>query len=408
MNKTMLKKYAKAIIRIGANVQKGQHVIINSDINDIELVRYVVEEAYKAKASKVSIEWSDSSITKSNYKYQSIETLSNLPNWVIEKNKYQVETLPCQIYIKSSDPDSLKGIDQGKVSTVRKNTYPILKEFRDAMDNKYQWTIVAAPSVNWAKKVFPNLSKKAAVKALWENILKAARIDENNPIENWKKHNKYLKEKCDMLNNFNLHHLHFKSSNGTDLTLEIMPNTLFLGGGEYTLNGNYFNPNMPTEECFGMPNKYGVNGIVFASKPLSYNGELIEDFSIRFEKGKAVEVHAKKGEELLKEMISMDEGAAYLGEVALVPYNSPISLSNVLFYNTLFDENASCHLALGRAFTNNIKDYESMTAEQINNFEMNRSMIHVDFMIGTKDMEITGVDNNGNTIEIFKNGNWAF
>ena len=407
MKQRMLKKYAKAIVKIGVNVKKGQEVVIHSDINNLELVRYITQEAYKAKASKVHIEWSDDTITKTHYQYQTIEKLSEIPNWVIEKNKYQVETLPCHIHIKSSDPDSLKGIDQSKMSIVKKNTYPILKPYRDAMDNKYQWVIAAAPSISWAKKIFPHLSNKAAVEALWQHILKASRIDENDPIDNWKEHNQNLQNKCDILNQLNLHHLHYKSSNGTDLTLEIMPNTLFVGGGEKTLDGRFFNPNIPTEECFGMPKKDGVNGIVYASKPLSYNGELIEDFSLLFKQGKVIEVHAKKGEDLLKEMIAMDEGAARLGEVALVPYNSPISLMNVLFYNTLFDENASCHLALGHAFSNNIKDYEKMSNEEIENFDMNRSMIHVDFMIGTKDLSIIGVNHQGNEFTIFENGCWA-
>ncbi len=407
MNKQMLKKYAKAIVRIGVNVKKGQEVIIFSELDSVELVRQIVIEAYKAKASKVSVEWQDSKITKAHYKYQTIKTLATIPEWQEKKQAHIVETLPCYIRIKSADPDALKGIDQIKVSKVNQLTYPILKPYRDALDNKHPWTIVGAPSVAWAKKVFPNLSKKKAVDALWDAILKSARIDENDPIDNWNKHNQYLKEKCDKLNNLNIHHLHYKSSNGTDLTVEIMKNTLFLGGGETTLDGQFFNPNMPTEECFGMLNKNGVNGIVYASKPLSYNGELIEDFSFKFEKGKVVEVHAKKGEELLKTMINMDEGSSRLGEVALVPYNSPISLSNILYYNTLFDENASCHLALGEAFSNNIKDYEKMTSKEIEEFGMNHSMIHVDFMIGTKDMSIVATTNDGKEVPIFVDGNWA-
>lgn len=406
MNQRMLKKYAKTIVEIGAHVKKGQEVIIHSDVDNLDFVRLLVEQAYKAKAKKVSIEWSDSAITKLHYRYQTVEKLSEVPNWVIEKNKYQVETLPCHIHIISSDPDALKGIDQKKVSLVRKNTYPILKPFRDAMDNRYQWVIAAIPSVAWAKKVFPNLSKKAAVEALWQSILKASRIDENDPIANWHQHNQTLQQKCDTLNQLHLHHLHYKNSLGTNLTVEIMPNTQFVGGGENTIDGHFYNPNIPTEECFGMPKKDGVNGIVYASKPLSYNGELIEDFYFVFKDGKVIEAHAKKGEALLQEMIAMDEGASFLGEVALVPYQSPISLMNTLFYNTLFDENASCHLALGHAFSNNIQNYEKMTLEEIEAFPMNRSMIHVDFMIGTSDLNIIGVDNQGKEIPIFKDGNW--
>ena len=356
MKKSDLKKYAKTIVKMGANIKPGQDAIIVSSVNNVELVRLIVEEAYKAKARKVIVEWNDDAITKMNYTYQSLETLSEYPKYAEEKLKYRSETLPAMIYIKSSDPDAMKGVDQDKIRQARMAQYPITKPYSDAMDNKYQWTIVAAASLEWAQKVFPNEKPKIAVKKLWDAILKSARMDGKNPIQDWKKHNEDLAKRCEYLNNLDIDFLQYNSSNGTDLKLKIMPGTLFMGGGETTLKGRYFNPNMPTEECFGIPDKNGVDGIVYSSKPLSYNGELIEDFNLRFEKGKVVEVHAKKGEELLKQMVSMDEGASRLGEVALVPYDSPISQSKILFYNTLFDENASCHLALGRAFLITLKD----------------------------------------------------
>lgn len=408
MNTRNLKKYAKTIVKIGANIKRGQDVVIISEINNVDLVRYIVEECYKAHARKVSVEWNDDQIAKLHYLNQDLETLKELPEWSVKKLEYRSKTLPAMIYIESSDPDALKGVDQNKIRQAKMAQYPTLKPYKDAMDNKYQWTIVAAASPAWAKKVFPNDKEKVAVNKLWDAILKAARIDGKNPIQDWKKHNEDLAKRCAFLNNLDIDYLHYKASNGTDFTLKVKPGTIFLGGGETTIQGRYFNPNIPTEECFGMPDPYGVNGKVVASKPLSYNGELIENFSFKFVDGKVVEAHAEKNEELLKHMISMDEGASRLGEVALVPYNSPISQSNILFYNTLFDENASCHLALGRAFSNNILGYEKMSLDDIKNFKMNDSMIHVDFMIGTKDLEIVAVCKDKTQVQIFKNGNWAF
>lgn len=276
------------------------------------------------------------------------------------------------------------------------------------MENEYQWTIVAAPSSKWAKKVFPGETKAKAMEKLWEAILYTARVDDD-PILAWQKHNENLQKHCDYLNSLGLVSLHYKSSNGTDFTVGMIDNALFMGGGETTATSKiYFNPNMPTEECFITPKKSVAEGIVYATKPLSYRGELIENFSIRFHEGKAIEVHAEKGEELLKQMIAMDENAAYLGECALVPFDSPISNSNILFFNTLFDENASCHLALGRGFSNCIRDYNQYSKEDFDKMGVNDSMIHVDFMIGNADLEITGTTKDGKEIAIFHQGNWAF
>ncbi len=408
MKKNVLKKYAKLIARVGANVQKGQDVIVRAEIDQSEFVRLVVQECYKAGAKKVVVQWNDDELRKLDVKYQNVKTLGSLEKWELEKWEWQASTLPVMIYIESSDPDSLKGIDQEKNSKAMKIRFPQIKAFRDRMENEYQWTIVAVPSYAWAKKVFPNDSKKVAFDKLWDAILYTTRVDDD-PILAWEKHNKEMQSKCDYLNGLGLKELHYHSSNGTDFKVGLIKDALFLGGGEYTATSKiYFNPNMPTEECFVTPKKGEAEGIVYATKPLSYNGELIEDFSIRFENGKAVEVHARVGEELLKTMISMDENAPYLGEVALVPYDSPISNSNILFYNTLFDENASCHLALGRGFSNCIKDYSKYTKEQFDAMGVNDSMIHVDFMIGAPDLEIKGILEDGREVLIFQNGNWAF
>ena len=408
MKKSVLKKYAKLIATCGVNVQKGQEVIVNAAVDQVPLVKEVVEACYKRGAKRVTVEWGCSEVTKVGYKYMSVETMSEIPQWQIEKMKRRVEVIPARIHIASGAPDAMKGVDQKKLAQVSMKTYPIMKPFIDQIDNKDQWCIAGAASPEWAKKVFPNLPKKQAVEKLWEAILYTSRIWDD-PVAEWKKHNKNLREKCERLNNLGLVELRYKSSNGTDFKVGLLPNADFLGGSEFALgSGIEFNPNVPSEECFTSPRKGAAEGLVVATKPLSYQGELIENFSIRFENGKAVEVHAEKGEELLKQMISMDENAGYLGEVALIPYDSPINNTGILFYNTLYDENASCHLALGRGFTNCIRNYDQYSQKELQEMGINSSMIHVDFMIGSEDMDIVGIKEDGTTVQIFKNGNWAF
>ena len=408
MKKTVLKKYADLLVRRGVSLKKGQCLTVFASVDQAPLVKEIVAAGYKQGAKAVSVEWSFDEIEKLHYKHQSLKTLSEVPNWKIEKLKNRVETLPARIYITSEDPDGMKGVNQAKIAKARMATYPILKPFIDQIENKEQWCIAGAASPAWAKKVFPGLKKKEAVEKLWDAIMQTSRMCDD-PVAAWDEHNKNLKEKCDYLNNLHLKELHYTSSNGTDFRVGLLDNALFLGGAEKTLGSNIvFNPNIPSEECFTSPKKGEAEGIVYSTKPLSYQGELIENFSIRFEKGKAVEVKAEKGEELLKQMISMDETAGYLGEVALIPYDSPINKTNILFFNTLYDENASCHLALGMGFTNCIKDYEKYTKEDLNSMGINDSMIHVDFMIGSNDLDIVGETIDGKKIQIFKDGNWAF
>lgn len=408
MKKSVLKKYAQLIVRTGANVQKGQDVIVMADVDQELLVTYIVEDCYKQKAKHVEVRWNSDKLTKVIYKHESIKSLSYVPNWKIEREKEINRTLPCFIYIESSDPDALKGVNQAKTAQVNKNILPIFKPFRDERDNKYQWTIAGAVSKAWAKKVFPNLPAKKAVEALWDAILKTSRFCDD-PFKAWKDHNYDLYKRTEYLNSLDLDYLHYESNNGTNFKVWLIKEAKFLAGGEEVLGTNvYYNPNIPTEECFTSPISGKAEGIVYSTKPLSYQGELIENFSIRFEKGRAVEVHAEKGEHLLKEMIAMDEGACKLGEVALVPYDSPINNTGLLFYSTLYDENAACHLALGLGFSNTIRNYEKYTKEEIRKMGINDSSIHVDFMIGSKDLNITGYTRDGKKVAIFKDGNWAF
>ncbi len=408
MNKTRLKKYARLIAKCGVNVQKGQDVIIAAELDCPEFVKMLVDECYKAGARKVSVDWSYQPLTKLHVRYCSEKVLSTLEDWQIEKWEHQAKTLPCKIYLTSEDPDGLAGMNQRKFAKTAAARSKIIKPIRNKMENKYQWCIAAVPGSGWAKKVFPTLRTSVAIEKLWEAILDTSRVHED-PIEEWRLHNENLAKKCEYLNGLNIKKLHYKASNGTDFTVGLIPDALFCAGGEEAQgSGIYFNPNIPSEEAFTSPDKDTAEGIVYSSLPLSYGGQLIENFSMKFEKGKVVEVKAEKNEELLREMIAMDPGAAYLGEVALVPYSSPIRESGILFYNTLFDENAACHLAIGRGFTNVLKDYDKYTEEEAHAKGINDSITHVDFMIGTKDLSIVAVTEDGKEVKIFENGNWAF
>lgn len=408
MKKATLKKYANLIAKVGGNVQKGQNVELLIDVNQELLAKLIVEECYKLGANRVDVRWTSDKIDRTVYKKGSLKSLSHMYEYEIEKQRYLTSELPVMIYVESSDPDVFKGLNQEKLSKSRQARMKIIKPFRDQRENEYQWTIVGAASPEWAKKVFPDMPKKKAVEALWDAILKTARCDDD-PILAWKNHNADLLRRTSYLNSLNLDYLHYTSKNGTDFKVWLLPNVDWLAGGEITKTSRiYFNPNMPSEESFTSPAKGKAEGIVYSTKPLSYQGELIDNFSIRFEKGKAVEVHAEKGEELLKQMIAMDENAGYLGEVALVPYDSPINNTGILFYNTLFDENAACHLALGMGFTNCVHEYEKYSQEELSKMGINDSNIHVDFMIGSKDLNIVGYTRDGKKVQIFKDGNWAF
>ena len=276
------------------------------------------------------------------------------------------------------------------------------------MESGQQWCSAGVPGAAWAKKVCPDLPEKRAIEKLWQVILYTSRADGKNPIAAWKEHNEDLKKRCEYLNSLGLAALEYKSSNGTDFKVWLNEDGIFTAGSEKTLGGRVFNPNIPSEEVFTSPKAGKAEGIVYSTKPLSYQGELIENFSVRFENGKVAEVKAEKGEEQLKKMVAMDEGASMLGECAIIPFDSPINNSGVLFYNTLFDENASCHLALGMGFNECLRGYEKYTNEECKKRGINDSMIHVDFMIGSKDMCITGLKQDGTRVEILKDGNWAF
>lgn len=408
MDVKKLESFAELIAKVGANVQEGQEVIISAELDQPEFVEMLVEQCYLAGAAEVRVEWSHQPLKLKHVKYQSVERLGAVPAWEKEKLLHKAKTLPAMIYLESADPSGLDALDQEKWGRSIQLRWPIIKPIRDDMENKYQWCIAAVPGKKWAKKVFPELGEDEAVEKLWQAILYTSRAD-GDGVAAWKAHNADLKRRCEYLNSLGLRKMHYKSANGTDFTVGLIPQGQFLAGSERTLGTDVeYNPNIPSEEVFTSPMKGQAEGIVYSTRPLSYRGTMIENFSIRFENGVVTEVHAEKGEAALKTLVNMDEGSKMLGECALVPHDSPIQNSGIMFYNTLFDENAACHLALGEGFTSCIKGFEDYTVEQCRQMGINSSMVHEDFMIGSEDLCITGERENGETVEIFKNGNWAF
>ena len=413
MNTEKLCAYARLIAKKGINIVPGQEVVIRSAPEQLSFLEMLVEECYLAGASKVTVDWRFEPLTKLDIKYQTDEVLGRVEKWEEARLQERVEKLPAEIYLDSDDPDGLAGIDTDKWAAAQQKRFSVTRPYRDAMENRNQWCVAAVPGVKWAEKVFPQLSSADAVEKLWEAILRCSRV-ENDPIAAWEAHDKELARRCEWLNSLHLRRLHYKSEQtGTDFHVGLMPQMRFCGGEEPVEmpagSGEtvFFNANIPSEEVFTTPMKGDAEGIVYATKPLSYRGVLIEDFSVRFEHGHAVEVHAKKNEDALKLMISMDEGASMLGECALVPWHSPIRESGILFYNTLYDENAACHLALGDGYSSCLEDALSYTPEQARALGVNFSMIHEDFMIGSDDLSIVGITEDGKEIQIFEKGEWA-
>lgn len=408
MQVNKLKNYAELIVKVGANVRKGQSVVISAELDQPEFVEMLVEECYLAGAAEVRVEWTHQPLKLKHVKYQSVERLGAVPEWERQKLMSRAQELPAMIYLESADPAGLDELDQEKWGKSVQLRWPIVKPIRDLMENKYQWCIAAVPGKKWAAKVFPELSEADAVERLWQAILMTSRA-EGDAVAAWKEHNAQLKSRCEYLNSLELRKLHYSSSNGTDFTVGLIPEAQFLAGSEKTVGSDIeFNPNIPSEEVFTTPMKGQAEGVVYSTRPLSYRGTMIENFAIWFENGAVTRVQAEKGEDALRTLVNMDEGSKMLGECALVPYDSPIRNSGIMFFNTLFDENAACHLALGEGFTNCIRGFENYTLEQCREMGVNSSMVHEDFMIGSEDLNITGECENGETAEIFKNGNWAF
>lgn len=408
MNETILQNYAKLIAVSGANVQRGQEVVLYAQLDQPAFVAMVAEACYQAGARAVRVEWSHQAIERLDAQYRTPEALGEVREWEKARLQDMADTLPCRIYLESEDPDGLAGLDADKIAAAHQNKRRVAKPYRDRMEGRHQWCIAAVPGAAWARKLFPDAAPAEAEERLWEAILSASRALDGDPIANWEAHNRDLKARCDHLNSLGIAALRYTAGNGTDLRVGMMPRGRFRGGADVNRMGVRYNPNIPSEEVFISPMRGEAEGIVHSTMPLSYQSQLIEDFSIRFEKGRAVEVHAAKNEALLKKMIAMDENAAYLGECALVSYDSPIRSAGLLFYSTLFDENAACHLALGAGYCDTLDRYEELTLEECHQLGINDSILHCDFMIGSADLAIDAETFGGKTVPIFRNGNWAF
>lgn len=403
-----LEKYAELIVKVGVNVQQGQPVVIRTPIEGVDFAKRLTKAAYKAGAKKVYVEFSEEEITRMTYQYASEETLGEFPQWETAKYEALVKQNAAFISISASNPELLKDIPSSKLAIVQKASGEGLKVFRKAVSHsEVCWCVVSIPTQTWSQKVFPNEAPDKAMQKLWEMIFEVNRINEVDPVAAWEKHTQYLADKCDYLNKKRIKQLHFLAP-GTDLYVDLPKDYIWEGGGERSAKGTYFVANMPTEEVFTMPHKYGVNGSLKATKPLVYAGNLIEEFTFVFKEGKVVEYKATKGKDLLEKLIQLDKGACYLGEVAIVPQSCPVSKTNTLFYNTLFDENASCHFALGSSYPTNIKGGVKMSEDELEAHGGNTSMTHNDFMVGCDALSIEAETYEGEKFYLLRRGEWAF
>lgn len=403
-----LEQYAELAIKVGVNIQKGQYLLINTSTDTLDFTRIVVKKAYEAGAGRVQVNLTDPEITRSFYELGAEEEFSKFPKWTVAQRHELIERKGALLWIDAEDPDLLAGIPSSRISAQEKASGTALVRYRKAiMNDEIAWSIIAVPSKKWAAKVFPNLPESEQMQALWEAIFKTVRIGVGNAVDNWLQHIDTLQDRAAQLNSMKISKLHYKAP-GTDLTIELPEKHLWISGSSDTPEGTTFIANMPTEEVFTLPAKYGVNGVVSSTKPLAYQGNIIDQFSLKFEKGKIVEARAEVGNDLLQELITQDEGSSYLGEVALVPHQSPISESGILYYNTLFDENASNHLAIGEAYPTCFEGGQQLEEGQLESLGINVSITHVDFMIGSAEMDIDGILPDGKEQPIFRKGNWAF
>lgn len=404
--KEKIDKYAELAIKVGVNIKKGDYLMINSSIENSDFARLLTKYAYENGCKKVLVRYKDEDLNRLNYLYQDEEALEEIPDYMVKELEWFKDKKAARIALYSPVPDVLNDVDSNKVLVSNRANQKKLGFYSDfMMGSNIKWLVISVPNKRWAKKVFPNLSDEDAYNRLYDEILKASRVNDN-PINEWEKHKNELKDRCDKLNKLNFKALRYKNSLGTDFRIELVENHIWCGGEEYTKDLEAYEPNIPTEEVYTMPKKESATGVVYATKPLEYEGKLIEDFKLEFNNGKVVSYKALKNEDSLKALLEFDEGSKYLGEVALVSYDSPIQNSGVLFYNTLFDENASCHLALGQAYPMTMKNGVNMTLDELKERGYNDSNVHEDFMIGSSDLTIIGETYEGKEIKIFENGNF--
>lgn len=404
----MLNNYARLIVRKGANIQKGQELVLNCPVECAEFARMVTEEAYIAGAKEVITLWNDEKSSKLAYEYGEDEIFKSVPQHTIDTRMYYLKRDAAFVTVHASDPSLLADIDANKISLSRKSRGLAFKEFSDSLGaNTNSWCVVSIPTIDWAKKVFPDVADDAVIDKMWEAIFKTVRCDKEDPVKEWENHVTNLKKKINFLNEQQFNRLHYKNSIGTDVVVGLPKNHIWSGASEESKSGIEFIANMPTEEIFTAPDRNRIDGTIISSKPLCFSGNIIKDFTLEFKDGKITSATAKTGEKLLKALISEDDGAQMLGEVALVPYHSPISDMDILFYNTLFDENASCHFAFGSAYPNCVEGGASLDDEQLKDKGLNVSLVHEDFMVGTSDLSIVGIKDDGTHIAIFKDGDFV-
>ena len=407
----LLKKYADFIVRVGVNPQPGQTMIIRCPLEAAPLARLCVRSGFEAGARDVQVDWSDNAVSRTRMELGSEEALTDSKPYQLRRylDYAESEGSVCVLHLIADDPEVYAGLDGAKISRVNAANRKFMAPWREyTMNDRVQWSIAAMPSAPWAKKMFPELDTDAAIEKLWQLIFDVCRVTGGDPVNEWKAHLDRLTSLGEKMNALDLESVHFESANGTDLTVGLAEKASWESAGSKNEKGVFFLPNIPTEECFTSPMKGQAEGIVYSTKPLSYQGQLIDEFWIRFHEGKAVEWNAQVNNDLLTKLITMDQGSCYLGECALVPFDSPINQSGLLFYNTLFDENACCHLALGMGFADTIENFHEKTLAECRALGVNDSMIHEDFMIGSQDMNIDAVCADGKTVPIFRDGNWAF
>ena len=409
MTKKIISNYADLLIKVGVNLQKKEKLVISAPVIAVDLVREIASRAYKNGAREVEVLWNDETLSRLDYKHRSLKSLSSVPEWAKMQRDGFVEDRVCYIVIISDDPEALKNIKTEKVAAARRARNLAFAKFRDyTSSNKIRWSLAAYPNKAWAKKIFPSDSQSVAMKKLWNAIISSIRLDTSNPVQAWDEHQNNLQRRCKILNDAKIKKLTYKNSIGTDFSVSMPKNYLFCGGAEEgALDGLMFTANMPTEEVFSSPERLSANGKLVSAMPLCRNGQIIDNFWIGFKNGKIIDFGAEKGYDNLKSIIESDEGSHYLGEIALVGYNSPIRNQGVLFYETLFDENASCHFAIGDSYPNCVKNGGDMTEEDLKKAGLNCSVEHVDFMVGTKDLSIVCETEDGKTFDVFKDGEWA-
>lgn len=409
MDKELLAKYARLIMEVGVNLQDDQLLVINAPLECAEFARELAMAGWAAGAHDVVVSWSDESLALLRYQRGRKSLFTEFPDWRVRFYQDYAEQGAAFVSIAARDPELFADVEPERLTLASQAAGAALAEYRARlMSNRNTWCVVSVPTEGWAKKVFPDVPPEEARQKLWREICRAVRVDCEDPVSAWREHIAFLRRACDFMNGQGFRSLHYTNGLGTDLTVELPEGHIWEGGAELSAKGVEFAANLPTEEIYTLPRREGVNGVVYAAKPLIYNGNRIEDFHLTFRKGRVVEYAAGTGEEILKELLATDEGAQYLGEVALVPYDSPISRSGILFYNTLFDENAACHLALGKAYPICLKGGEEMDSVTLLRHGANDSLVHEDFMVGTRDLDIVGLTGDGREVQVLRNGNFAF